>query len=244
MTDAALRQTPLHDAHVSLGAKLVPFAGWEMPIQYPSGIVAEHRTVRGAVGLFDLSHMGEFHFRGDAALAAVDRLVSSDIAGLGTGQARYGLLCNEGGTIVDDVIVYRVADDEVLMVVNASNVVKDHAHLASRPPRQPLADESLATALVAVRARAGIVAASPRTALRHARGPPAGVVRAWLPATRSSPRAPGTPARRVRLFALAADAPLLWRAPSPHARRRPVLVGLGARTPASSAPPPLRQRHR
>ena len=122
-----------------------------MPIQYPSGIVAEHRTVRGAVGLFDLSHMGEFHFRGDAALGAVDRLVSSDIAGLGTGQARYGLLCNEGGTIVDDVIVYRVAADEVLMVVNASNAEKDALHVQAHLPAEvAFEDASLETALIAV----------------------------------------------------------------------------------------------
>ena len=151
MSDATLRRTPLHDAHVALGARLVPFAGWEMPIQYPSGIVAEHRTVRGSVGLFDLSHMGELHFRGDGALAAVDRLVSSDIAGLAVGQARYGLLCNERGTIVDDVIAYRVAPDEVLMVVNASNVAKDAQHVQAHLPADvAFEDASLETALIAV----------------------------------------------------------------------------------------------
>ena len=86
---------------------MVPFAGYEMPIQY-TGIVAEHRAVREDAGVFDLSHMGEFYFEGPKAQAAVDKLVSSDIAGLEVGEARYGLLCNEGGTIVDDVIVYRI----------------------------------------------------------------------------------------------------------------------------------------
>ena len=128
MTVHALQRSPLHDEHVALGAKMVPFAGYEMPIQY-SGIVAEHRATRGSAGLFDLSHMGEFHLRGPGAGAALDRLVSSDIAGLGEGQARYGLVCNEGGTIVDDVIVYRRTSDEYMVVVNASNVAKDRAHI-------------------------------------------------------------------------------------------------------------------
>src|SRR5438034_5984475 len=123
-----LRHTPLYDRHVALGAKMVPFAGWEMPIQY-AGIVAEHRAVRGAAGLFDLSHMGEFLFEGSGALAALDRLVSSDIAGLEVGHARYGLLTNEKGTIVDDVIVYRTKETDYLMVVNAANIEKDRAHL-------------------------------------------------------------------------------------------------------------------
>src|SRR6266511_5288303 len=133
-TDAALRRTPLYEQHRELGARMVPFAGYEMPIQY-TGIVAEHRAVREAAGLFDLSHMGEFHFDGPAARASVDRLVSSDIAGLEPGQARYGLLCNEGGTIVDDVIVYRTGPEHYLMVVIAANVEKDAAHVRKRLPK-------------------------------------------------------------------------------------------------------------
>jgi aminomethyltransferase len=149
MTDTGLRHTPLYDKHVALGAKMVPFARWEMPIQY-SGIVAEHRAVRGAAGLFDLSHMGEFLFEGTGALAALDRLVSSDIAGLEVGHARYGLLTNEKGTIVDDVIVYRYAPDRLAMVVNAANIEKDAAHvrrhLASDVRFDDLSDQ---TALIA-----------------------------------------------------------------------------------------------
>lgn len=162
MTTASLRRTPLHDGHVTLGARLVPFAGWEMPIQYPAGIVAEHRTVRGGVGLFDLSHMGELLFRGDDALACVDRLMSSDIAGLKVGQARYGLLCNERGTIVDDVIAYRVAADEVLLVVNAANVEKDARHVrAHLPTAVAFEDVSLETALIAVQGpRAAVLLSS------------------------------------------------------------------------------------
>jgi aminomethyltransferase len=154
-----LRRTPLHDEHLVLGAKMVPFAGWEMPIQYPSGIVAEHRAVRAAAGLFDLSHMGELYLRGAGAGAAVDRLVSSDIAGLAPGQARYGLLCNERGTIVDDVIVYRLAETEYLIVVNAANAEKDLAHVRAHLGKDvELEDASLETALLAIQGpRAAVI---------------------------------------------------------------------------------------
>ena len=149
-----MRRTPLFDKHTELGAKIVPFAGYEMPIQY-EGIVAEHRAVRNNAGLFDLSHMGEFFFKGRGAGATLDRLVSSDIAGLAVGQARYGLLTNERGTIVDDVIVYRITDGEYMMVVNAANIAKDRAHVLAH-----LGDDALAraidTALGDARSRYGI----------------------------------------------------------------------------------------
>jgi aminomethyltransferase len=148
-TDTGLRHTPLYDRHKALGAKMVPFAGWEMPIQY-AGIVSEHRAVRGAAGLFDLSHMGEFFFEGAGAQEAIDRLVSSDIAGLDVGHARYGLLTNEKGTIVDDVIVYRVAPERLMIVVNASNIEKDAAHVRRHLPGDVrFDDQSMKTALIA-----------------------------------------------------------------------------------------------
>jgi aminomethyltransferase len=147
--DTGLRHTPLYEKHRALGGKMVPFAGWEMPIQY-AGIVAEHRAVRRAAGLFDLSHMGEFFFEGASALKAIDGLVSSDIAGLEVGQARYGLLTNEKGTIVDDVIVYRVAPQRVMVVVNAANIEKDAAHVRRHLPSDVRFDDrSLSTALIA-----------------------------------------------------------------------------------------------
>ncbi|MDE3112588.1 MAG: glycine cleavage system aminomethyltransferase GcvT [Chloroflexota bacterium] len=157
-----LRRTPLYAEHVALGARMVPFAGWEMPLQYPTGIVAEHRAVRGQAGVFDLSHMGEVYVRGARALDAVDRLVSSDVAGLRVGQARYGLLCNERGTIVDDVIVYRVEPETVLICVNASNREKDVAHMRAHLDRGVgLDDVSLETALIAVQGpRAAAILAS------------------------------------------------------------------------------------
>jgi len=187
----ALRRTPLYDEHVQLGAKIVPFAGFEMPIQYPAGIVTEHRAVRGAAGIFDLSHMGELHVTGDGAQAALDRLVSSDIAGLAVGQARYGLLCNEGGTIVDDVIAYRLREDEVLLVVNASNIAKDHAHIAARLTGDAaLEDRSAGTALVAIQGPRASVILSAVTDLEVREAsieglPPFGVTSARVAGTRA-----------------------------------------------------------
>jgi aminomethyltransferase len=145
-----MRRTPLYEKHARLGAKMVAFAGYEMPIQY-EGIVAEHRAVRGRVGLFDLSHMGEFFFKGRGAGDMLDHLISSDIAGLAVGQARYGLLTNERGTIVDDVIVYRVSEGEYMVVVNAANIAKDRAHILARLGQDiALDDRSYGTALVAI----------------------------------------------------------------------------------------------
>ena len=149
-TTETMHETPLHDRHVALGARMVPFAGWEMPIQY-SGIVGEHRAVRTAAGLFDLSHMGEFYLRGRNAGVALDRMVSSDIAGLEVGEARYGLLTNEKGTIVDDVIVYRIEPEHYLMVVNAANVKKDAAHVQRHLPADvAFTDRSMEVALIAI----------------------------------------------------------------------------------------------
>jgi aminomethyltransferase len=119
VTAASLRHTPLHDVHVALGARMVPFAGWEMPVQYTS-IVEEHRTVRQAVGVFDLSHMGEVYVIGAEALAFLRYAVVSDPGSLEPGQAQYSMLCAEDGGIVDDLIVYRV-DEGYMVVCNASN---------------------------------------------------------------------------------------------------------------------------
>ena len=120
-----LRRTPLYDAHKALGARLVPFAGFEMPVQYGS-ILEEHAAVRSAAGLFDVSHMGEIHLSGPGAVASVERLVTSPVASLRPGRVRYGLVCNEDGGVVDDVTVYRLAEDRLFLCVNASNVEKDY----------------------------------------------------------------------------------------------------------------------
>ena len=124
-----LKRTPLYDVHVALGAKIVPFAGFEMPVQYPTGITAEHRAVREKAGLFDVSHMGEFIVRGPQAVEFVNHVTTNDVAALQPGQAHYSTILREDGTIVDDCLVYR-ADDRVLMVVNGSNIDKDFAHIS------------------------------------------------------------------------------------------------------------------
>jgi len=125
----SLKRTPLYDTHVALGAKIVPFAGFEMPVQYPSGITAEHKAVREKAGLFDVSHMGEFIVRGPQAVDFVNHVTTNDVAALQPGQAQYSTILRENGTIVDDCLVYR-ADDRVLMVVNGSNIDKDFAHIS------------------------------------------------------------------------------------------------------------------
>jgi aminomethyltransferase len=156
--DEPLKRTALYDEHRSLGAKMVPFAGWEMPIQYGS-ILEEHERVRNACGAFDLSHMGEFWFRGAGARAWVSRLTTNDVGRLDVGRAQYNLMCLPSGGIVDDVIVYRTGEDEYLVVVNAANVEKDRAHVTrGLPPDVRFEDASLTTALVAVQGpRASVV---------------------------------------------------------------------------------------
>src|SRR6201995_5900969 len=116
---AGLRRRPLHARRVRAGARMVPCVGWEMPIQY-TGIVDEHQAVRTAAGLFDVSHMGELEMKGEHAGAVVDYLVTNDASKLVDGQAMYTCACNEKGTILDDLIVYRAAQDRWLIVCNAS----------------------------------------------------------------------------------------------------------------------------
>jgi aminomethyltransferase len=126
-----LKRTPLYQAHRDLGAKMVPFGGWEMPVQY-TGIIDEHKAVREAAGCFDVSHMGEVVFRGPNAAAAVQRLVTNHVGKLEDGGAMYTVMCNEAGGIVDDCIVYRRGAEDYLVVVNASTADKDFAWMAER----------------------------------------------------------------------------------------------------------------
>jgi aminomethyltransferase len=153
MTDstAALKRTPLHDVHVALGAKIVPFAGYEMPVQYPTGITAEHKAVREACGMFDVSHMGEVIVRGPDAIRFVSSVTSNDVAALAVGQVQYSTLLRADGTIVDDLLVYRFAD-HLMLVINASNRDKDLAHLEAHRAGFDctMTDISDATALLAI----------------------------------------------------------------------------------------------
>jgi aminomethyltransferase len=136
----ALR-TPLHDVHVRSGARMVEFAGWDMPVQY-EGILAEHAAVRTRAGLFDVSHMGEVVFRGPKALEALNRVFTNDLGNVADGQAQYGCLCRESGGIVDDVVVYRRASDDLLVCVNASNRQKDFEWLAAHAGGADVRNES------------------------------------------------------------------------------------------------------
>ena len=139
--DTALQRTPLYELHVSLGAKIVPFAGYEMPVQYPLGILKEHLHTREKAGLFDVSHMGQAFLIGpdhDTTAAALEALVPADIASLAPGQQRYSQLLNDEGGIIDDLMVTRSssADDDgsLMLVVNASRKDVDYAHIAARLP--------------------------------------------------------------------------------------------------------------
>lgn len=149
--EAALKRTPLYEVHRALGARMVAFAGWEMPVQYAS-IIDEHRTVRTAVGLFDLSHMGELLISGPDALAFLRYCVISDPSSLAPGQAQYSMLCNRDGGVIDDLIIYRIHEG-YLVVCNAANRDADVAHLrallAPGSFNATLDDRSDATGLVA-----------------------------------------------------------------------------------------------
>jgi len=128
-TLGALKRTPFYEIHRALGAKIVPFAGYEMPVQYPSGISAEHKAVREHAGLFDVSHMGEFIVTGPQTIDFVQYVTTNDVAKLVVGQVHYSTILNDRGTIEDDCLVYRFAD-HLMMVVNASNIDKDFAHIS------------------------------------------------------------------------------------------------------------------
>jgi aminomethyltransferase len=151
-TDASapLLQTPLREEHIALGAKMVPFAGWEMPVQY-SGVSDEHRAVREAAGIFDVSHMGELVLSGQYAGQVVNYLITNDASKLVDGQALYTAACNEHGTILDDLIVYRVAEERWLIVCNASNRAKMAAHFAKAADHHcDFEDASDKTAMIAL----------------------------------------------------------------------------------------------
>jgi len=233
MTDALLRRTSLYGEHVALGGRIVPFAGWEMPVQY-TGIVDEHQAVRTAAGLFDVSHMGELRLRGEYASHVVDYLVTNDAKKLIDGQAMYTCACNEQGTILDDLIVYRHAQDDWLIVCNASNRGKMSAHFAhAAKDHCEFDDESDRTALIALQgprafdvlSKIGGAAASLSSlgSFRFRLAEVAGV--------RCTPSRTGyTGEDGVEIFCAWDDAPALWRAlmtaGTPFGLKP---VGLGAR---------------
>ncbi len=228
--DTPLKRTPLYRAHVKAGARMVPFGGWEMPVQY-TGIVEEHRTVRSAVGLFDVSHMGEFEVEGPKALAALQRLTTNDVAALQPGHVQYSVLCYPNGTIVDDLTVYRLAADRFMLTVNAGNIDKDWAWVTEHGGGARWRNASASTGLVAVQgpkaeALVGALADQDVTKLGYyhfTRGAVAGV------ATLVS-RTGYTGEDGFELYAPAGETEGLWAALLDAGRTHGVApIGLGAR---------------
>ena len=233
MSDATARRTSLYAEHVALHARIVAFAGWEMPIQY-TGIVDEHHAVRTAAGLFDVSHMGELRLRGEYAEHVVDYLVTNDVKRLVDGQAMYTCACNERGTVLDDLIVYRRTREDWLVVCNASNRAKMSAHFArASVDHCAFDDESDGTALIALQGPRAfdVLAKLPdpdpavaRLASFHFRD-------ATLAGRKCTVSRTGyTGEDGVEIFCAWDDAPALWRALLAAGRPlglRP--IGLGAR---------------
>ena len=137
-----LKKTPLYNAHAALNARIIPFAGWHMPVQY-SGLVDEHKTVRSSVGLFDVSHMGEISVTGRGALDFLQKLTLNDISKTTIGQAQYNAFCYPSGTLIDDIIIYRRGFDNFFICVNASNIDKDFLWLKDNCPKQGVVLENL-----------------------------------------------------------------------------------------------------
>ena len=155
VTTPTLKHSPLHEAHVGAGAKLVPFAGWEMPIQYGSGIRAEHEAVRAAVGLFDVSHMGEVAVTGPDAEAFLQHVLTNDVSKMALGGAQYSLICDEDGGMLDDVFTYRLGAERFLTVTNAANHDQDFEWMRSHAGRfdVEVADVAASYAMLAVQGR-------------------------------------------------------------------------------------------
>ena len=149
---ADLKKTPLNAAHRALGAKMVDFGGWDMPVQYPAGILAEHQAVRTQAGLFDVSHMGELRVKGPDALCFLDWLTPNAVAKLVDGQIHYTGFLSERGTFVDDLLIYREAGYDFLLVVNAGNIDKDFVWVKEKAKGFEVAvtDESDATGQIAL----------------------------------------------------------------------------------------------
>ncbi|MDB5829728.1 MAG: gcvT [Variovorax sp.] len=143
----ALFKTPLYDLHVELGARMVPFAGYSMPVQYPAGLIAEHKHTRSAAGLFDISHMGQLRLVGPDAAAAFETLMPVDVIGLAPGKQRYGLLLNDEGGILDDLMFFNEGHDSIFVIVNGACKADDIAHIqqkiGGRCEVQPLPDHAL-----------------------------------------------------------------------------------------------------
>src|SRR5919198_3743623 len=224
------QRTPLYDVHVRAGARIVEFAGWEMPVQY-EGILAEHAAVRERVGLFDVSHMGEVVFRGPKALESLQRLFTNDLSRCADGQAQYGCLCRESGGIVDDVVVYRRSAEDLLVCVNAANRQKDFDWLLGHAFGADVQNESDAWAQLALQ---GPRAPEVLQKLTSVRLSSVGTYRFTNGEVAGNPRPlarPGsTPAGGFELFCASGAGPKLWDAlMAAGAAEGIAACGLGAR---------------
>jgi len=164
-TPATLKRTPLYEQHRALGARLVEFSGWEMPVQY-SGILVEHEAVRTRAGLFDVSHMGEFKVEGPDALAFLQYLVPNDVSRLALGQALYTQLCLPNGNTIDDMLIYHLVEQHYMLVVNAGNIDKDFAWVAEQAKNfkdVQVTNQSDTTALLALQGPAALSILQPLT---------------------------------------------------------------------------------
>ena len=223
------KHTPLYHIHASLGAKLVPFGGYEMPVSYPAGIAAEHRAVRERVGVFDVSHMGEFEVTGPDRNAFVQLVTCNDVGALHAGQAQYSAILTEQGTFVDDCVVYRF-EDRVMLVVNAGNIATDWEHIVAqkRGANVRLRDVSAETGLLAVQGPGAEVLLGQLTTVgvamipyyHFAEGRVAGV-QCFISRTGY------TGEDGFELYCRAADLETLWHALAGAGRAEP--CGLGAR---------------
>jgi aminomethyltransferase len=200
-----LRRTPLHDRHVALGARMVPFAGWEMPVQY-EGVIQEHRAVREDAGVFDVSHMGELEVEGPRATELLQSLLSNDLSRIDPSGAQYTLLTNDRGGIVDDLIVYRLDPFRYLLIVNASNREEGYAWLKEREvPGSDVRDVSDEYGLIAVQGPRSLerLGLDPAPAFSFAEGEMGGV-------TCMVNRTGYTGEQGVELMVMADDADELW----------------------------------
>jgi aminomethyltransferase len=224
-----MKHTPLHGTHVALGAKMVPFGGYEMPVSYRSGIAAEHRAVRERVGVFDVSHMGEFEVTGPDRNAFVQRVTANDVGALQPGQAQYSAILTPEGTFLDDCLVYRF-EDRLMMVVNAANITPDWNHIVAqkRGANVRLRDISDATGLLAIQGPDAESLLAPLTPVgvamiayyHFAEGKVAGV-QCFISRTGY------TGEDGFELYCRAADLEQLWHAVAGAGRAEP--CGLGAR---------------
>ena len=225
------RRTPLFDAHRALGARLVEFAGWEMPLSY-RGAAEEHRAVRERCGLFDVSHMGEIELRGPAAAAVCQELTVNDVPRLRIGDGQYTLLCNERGGVLDDLIVFRLGAERYLMVVNAVNTAADHAWICTRAgERVEVVDRSAELALLALQGPEAELALRTLTALDLTGLRPFAALEGTVAGVKTTVSRTGyTGEDGFELLVAASDAPPLWEAALEATRRRDGLpAGLGAR---------------